>query len=132
MSATRYRPTRRLLGVALLGIGVAMAACSGKDDKPPPATAAAAKPADSIEIAVAASADVNPDIAGRPSPVLVRIYELKDKVPFTTASFLAFFDNDAVVLGNSLQARQELMLNPRQGQTLRREARPETRFIAPC
>ena len=62
--------------------------------------------------------------------MLVRIYELKDKMPFTTASFLALFNNDAAVLGNSLQGRQELMLNPLQGQTIRREARPETRFIA--
>jgi type VI secretion system protein VasD len=125
---TRHRRSRRLRLLGMVLLGTAMAACSGKDDKPPPV--AAPKPADSIEISVAARADVNPDVAGRASPVLVRIYELKDQVPFITASFLALFGNDTAVLGNSLQARQELMLNPGQGQTLRREARPETRFIA--
>ena len=42
------------------------------------------KPAE-VRLALQASADTNPDASGRPSPVVVRVYQLKNDAAFTAA-----------------------------------------------
>jgi type VI secretion system protein VasD len=47
---------------------------------PPPLTIAAAPETKvKVSMVLTASADVNPDDSGRPSPVVVRVYQLKDR-----------------------------------------------------
>lgn len=90
---------------------------------PPPPTAATLK----IETAE----DINPSASGQPSPVLVRVYELKSMANFDGADFFALYEKDAQILGAELARKQEFVLKPGESRTLAIEPQSdETRFIA--
>jgi type VI secretion system protein VasD len=67
---------------------------------------------------LSASADVNPDASARPSPIVVRIYQLKDEAAFAAAEFSPLFDDDQKVLGGSLISRREVLMTPGAKQTI--------------
>ncbi len=80
-------------------------------------------------ITVAASADSNPDAAGRPSPVVVRLYQLKENVAFNGADFFALYDDEQKVLGGDLVSRSEYLLKPSEKRSLEIEVSPDARFV---
>jgi predicted component of type VI protein secretion system len=59
-----------MAGSCLLALTIA--GCFRKAPKPPP-------PPPPTKAAIVVSADVNPDSAGRPSPIVVRLYQLKEE-----------------------------------------------------
>ncbi|MGY4431015.1 type VI secretion system protein VasD [Bradyrhizobium sp. F1.13.1] len=65
-----------------------------------------------IKFVIEADELVNPNAHGKPSPVVVRIYELKSTVSFTQAQFFELFDDDAKRLGPDLVALHEYELPP--------------------
>lgn len=77
-----------------------------------------------------ATAAVNPDRNGRPSPIEVRIYELASRSAFDALDFDAAWSNAEVVLGDQLLSSSEHVLLPRQAQINRIELSPEAAFIA--
>lgn len=97
---------------------LALAACASKPPKPSPTQAV-----------VIASADVNPDSMGRPSPVVVRIYQLSGDAQFNDAGFFALYDNEQATLGSSLIMRDERTLFPGQRVSLDLALSPETHFL---
>jgi type VI secretion system protein VasD len=110
--------TWRLLPVGvMLGIGAGLVACKSKPPKPPPPP-----PPVILSLSLAATADANPDSQGRPSPVVVRLYELKDNAAFADADIYALFDKEQATLGAALIAREEYELAP--GETRAKELRP--------
>jgi type VI secretion system protein VasD len=78
---------------------------------------------------VTASTDVNPDISGRPSPVVVRVFQLRSDAEFLSADFFNLYSNEKTALGGSLVSREEYVMHPGE----RREARiglaPDAGFI---
>jgi type VI secretion system protein VasD len=66
----------------------------------------------SSPMTISASADTNPDANGRPSPVVIRVYQLKADDAFVNAEFFPLFDDDMKVLGPSLISRDEFVLAP--------------------
>jgi len=54
--------------------------------------------------------NINPDENKRPSPVFVRLYELKSPIAFNKADFIDLYERDKEVLGGDLLAKQ--MLKP--------------------
>lgn len=54
--------------------------------------------------------DINPDENKRPSPVFVRLYELKSPVAFMKSDFIDLYERDKEVLGGDLLNKQ--MLRP--------------------
>ncbi len=88
--------------VALLAVLI-MTGC-GKGAPPPIVIAPPPKPAPAA-LTIAASADTNPDDTGRPSPVVVRVYQLKADAAFAGAEFFPLFDDDQKVLGAELISR---------------------------
>jgi len=62
--------------------------------------------------AITVDSNVNPDRAGRPSPIVVRIYELKATAAFSGADFFALFDNEQATLSGELVGREEFQLQP--------------------
>lgn len=76
-----------------------------------------------------ASADSNPDAAGRPSPVVVRVYQLKTDAAFKGADFFALFDDDEKVLGAELISRDEFVLAPSERKTIDVSVSRDTRFV---
>jgi type VI secretion system protein VasD len=72
-----------------------------------------------VKATMNADAQLNPDTAGRPSPVVVRLFELKSSTAFDSADFFSIYQREQATLGPDLVAREELTLLP--GQTLKFE-----------
>jgi type VI secretion system protein VasD len=102
--------------------GVFALAC-GCASKPPPPTVA--------ELEVVVGSDVNPDSSGRPSPVIVWMYELKSLAAFNAASSTSLRERESAKkeLGGDLVAREELPLQPGQRLQMTKTLQAETRFL---
>ncbi|KRR19670.1 type VI secretion system lipoprotein TssJ [Bradyrhizobium retamae] len=107
-----------IVGGALL---VAAAATSCSTDKTAKTTP--------IKFVVEADELVNPNAHGKPSPVVVRIYELKSTASFTQAQFFELFDDDAKRLGPDLVAKREIELTPGEKFDFERNTPIETRNV---
>ncbi len=83
-----------------------------------------------IEATMQADMRLNPDLNGRPSPLVVRLYELKSLSVFNNADFFNLFEQDVALLGDELQMRDEFAFQPGEIKTLQRDLRPDTRFLA--
>jgi type VI secretion system protein VasD len=105
----------RLIATLLI---LGMAACGG----PPPPT--------KFALSIVASPELNVNSDKQPSPVVVRVYDLKSTDAFLGATFFDLFDNDTAKLGGDLLGRKELMMQPGMTVKLDRESSPDTRFIA--
>jgi type VI secretion system protein VasD len=122
---------RHLLVSALLLIA-ASSACA---KAPPPAAlppitiAAPAETKTKSAMTLTASADTNPDATGRPSPVVVRVYQLKTDAAFKGADFFALYDDDQKVLGQELISRDEYVLAPSDRKTIDVAVSRDTRFV---
>jgi type VI secretion system protein VasD len=92
------------------------------------ACASAPKPTE-ITGTLQASANVNPSVSKRPSPLLVRVYELKAATAFNNADFVSLYQRDQAELGAEMIGRDEVILNPGETRPLNKTATPETRFI---
>ena len=79
--------------------------------------------------AITVDSNVNPDRAGRPSPIVVRIYELKATAAFSGADFFALFDNEQATLSGELVGREEFQLQPGESRQYSRQLQPETKFV---
>ena len=75
------------------------------------------------------AADVNPDGSGRPSPVILRVYELKSLAGFNAANFFSLLERDKEVLGADGLAREELPLKPGETRAIKRTLQGETRYL---
>ena len=78
---------------------------------------------------IAVDSNVNPDRAGRPSPIVVRVYELKSVAAFNGADFFALFDNEQATLSGELVGREEFQLQPAETRQYLRQLQPDTKFI---
>ena len=96
---------------------------------PPITIAAPAETKTKSAMVLAASADTNPDATGRPSPVVVRVYQLKTDAAFKGADFFALFDDDMKVLGPELISRDEYVLAPAERKTIDVVVSGDTRFV---
>lgn len=80
--------------------------------------------------ALVASADINPDLRKRASPLLVRVYELKSDAAFNNADFMALFQRDQAELAADIVLREEFIVQPGERRVLDRVAGEQTRFLA--
>jgi type VI secretion system protein VasD len=118
--------------VQALAAMLAAGACAKAPPPPalPPITIAApAETKTKSAMILAASADTNPDATGRPSPVVVRVYQLKTDAAFKGADFFALFDDDMKVLGPELISRDEYVLAPAERKTIDVVVSGDTRFV---
>ena len=97
---------------------------------PIPAQAAPQPPKPSVaELSFVIDANVNPDSSGRPSPVVVRIYELKSLAAFNRADFFSLYERDKEQLGPDLVNRDELPLMPGGKPQAITTLRSDTRYL---
>ena len=82
-----------------------------------------------IDARIEATEDINPDYDGKASPLVVRLYELKSATAFNNAGFFALYDGDLAELGGDLQNREEIELQPGQAMEVKRDLKPDTRYI---
>jgi type VI secretion system protein VasD len=83
----------------------------------------------SIGVTIATAPDVNPDARNRPSPILVRFYELKSPTAFQAADFFSILDREKDTLGAELVMRDEFSLAPMGKQEFKRTLQADTKFI---
>jgi type VI secretion system protein VasD len=102
------------------GVLLALAACAGAPKPPPPTQVAAT---------IQASPQVNPSTSKRPSPVLVRVYELKTVAAFNSADFMSLYQRDKEQLGGDLVSKEEFTLAPGESRSFAKVLAPETRFL---
>jgi type VI secretion system protein VasD len=130
-------PQRRsLLGLIATVAGAGWLAGCGMFSKPPPAPpppppppAAPPPRPGTLSIHVIAASGINPDARSRPSPVVVRLYELKASAPFESADFLSLYDKDLAVLGADIVVRDEFVLRPGESKAINKALAADTKFI---
>ncbi len=83
-----------------------------------------------IQVNISVSSLVNPDINGRPSPIVVRLYELKNIGKFEEANFYKLFEDHEASLGSDLLASEKFHFKPGDTKTLGHTVAPDTKYIA--
>ncbi|NOQ64396.1 MAG: type VI secretion system lipoprotein TssJ [Methyloprofundus sp.] len=83
-----------------------------------------------VNLKVMVSKQANPDVNERPSPVVVRIFQLKNLGKFSESDFYALFENDKEVLGDDLVNSEQFYLKPGEDRSLKNTVEPETHYIA--
>lgn len=106
---------------AALVAALALAACSSAPKPPPPTT---------IRLTVVGAKVLNPDPSGRPSPVMLRLYQLGPSDAFANADFFQVMDQDKATLGPTLLDRQELAVQPDGRQTVTIQPKPDVKTLA--
>lgn len=112
--------TSAAFGTAALAVALFLAGCAGASP-PKPTTASAV---------LAVAPDANPDETGRASPVVVRVYELKQADAFNSAGYFALMEHEQATLGDSLVHREEFELSPGETRTLTLDIPPGVRYLA--
>jgi type VI secretion system protein VasD len=109
----------RIFGLHLAAaVGLAaLAACGG-----------APKPAQ-VNGTIQASAQINPSASKRPSPLLVRVYELKSAAAFNSADFMSLYQRDTAELAADLVGKEEFVLAPGETKPYAKTLSPDTRFL---
>jgi type VI secretion system protein VasD len=119
---------RSLCGLAIGIVGTAsLTGCAGLFSKTPPPPPPP-KPG-TLAININASNGINPNANNRPSPVVVRLYELKASAQFESADFLSLYDKDQSVLGADIVVRDEFVLAPGEKKAIAKPLAADTKFI---
>lgn len=107
-----------LLVIAVL---LGLAACASKPKPPPPPSI--------VKASLDAQPSVNPDVKGRASPIIVRVYELKSVAAFNSSDFFSLFEREKETLGAELVEREEFQLQPGEKRQFDKQLQPETRYV---
>lgn len=83
-----------------------------------------------VDVDLSADANVNPDSAGHPRSVAVRVYQLKDRKRFDETSHADLVSNDTTVLEPDLQSSMAVVVNPGGAASVSQPMKKDTKFIA--
>lgn len=84
-----------------------------------------------LKLTFKVDANVNPDDNNRPSPVFVRLYQLKSPTAFEKADFIDIYEQDTKVLAADLVSQEKLKaFTPGQTRVERLVLNPGVRYIA--
>jgi type VI secretion system protein VasD len=122
---TKRELLHRLLVAATM---LPLVGCGG-DEPPPPPPPPGPPPPKIANLTVKAAADINPNGAGVPSPVVVRIYQLTGTTGFAETDFFALQQDAAGVLGDELIGSEEFVLAPGGVEVYARELGEDVRFL---
>jgi type VI secretion system protein VasD len=114
----KVRTLRTLPIALLLASCLTLTACKSAPPKP-----------QVLKLSVAVSADANPDGQNRPSPIVIRIYQLKDDAAFKDADFFALYDKEQATLAASLISRLEFEVAPGAQKVVDYPLSPDARFV---
>lgn len=96
---------------------------------PPPPPAPALPGATVIEVTITAGLNVNPNAAGRPSPVVVDVFQLASPVAFTNVDYFQLTDAGAATLGEDVISHEEFVLSPGDVQKTAQEVPTSVHFV---
>jgi type VI secretion system protein VasD len=112
-----WRPAFVLLLVLVLSVCLGACAAQG-----PP------KPV-SFGADITVSAGLNPDSNGRPSPMILGVYQLKSPDKFSNGDFFSVFDPEGTALGDDLVRREQITLQPGTDRSFETELEPQASFL---
>lgn len=82
-----------------------------------------------LNLKLTASDQLNPDLNGRPSPVVVRLFELKHPVAFENADFFSLYERAKESLAPDMVATEELELRPGETVDLKLSVEEGSRYV---
>lgn len=82
-----------------------------------------------LNLTLTTSDQLNPDLNGRPSPVVVRLFELTHPVAFENADFLSLYERARDTLSPDLISSEELELRPGETVELRLGIAGKGRYV---
>ncbi len=107
-----------------------LTSCSfGPEPSVPPPPPAPAKPV-IISVNIKSGKNLNPDLEGRSSPLVVRIYQLENIATFNTSDFFALYENDQSLLAKDIKYRDEFEIKPDQNLDKKFELQQGSRYLA--
>jgi len=109
---------RPIFILATACVMLAFTACASRQPKPV-----------QTRTSFAVSTDANPDVHGRPSPIVVRIFELKGDAEFNGADFFSLYEREKETLGGSFIEREEYVLQPGEQKDLLLTMSRDARFV---
>lgn len=86
--------------------------------------------ANTVKVQLQSESDLNAGSSAAPLPVVVRIYLLNDDAAFKNADFRDLWKRDTEVLGKSLLASKEIVMQPNAKERIELPHREDARFIA--
>lgn len=87
-----------------IAVVLSVASCSSSKEKPALPIVVDTE----IFLEIKAKDNINPDDNNIPSPLFVRLYELKSEKTFMKANFLDLYEKDKKILGEDMLAKHEL------------------------
>jgi type VI secretion system protein VasD len=106
--------TISLLTIAMVGL---LSACAGAPKR------------ENLGLTISATADVNPDMQGRPSPIILHIMELNSSEQFNRLDYMGLTQPSGSALGAELLGKNQVILQPGESKTLPLELNPMTTVI---
>lgn len=82
-----------------------------------------------LDLTLEGSSELNPDLSGRPSPVVLRLMALKHPVAFENADFFSLYQRPREALAPDLITVEELELRPGETRKLKLSVEEGTRYI---
>jgi type VI secretion system protein VasD len=82
-----------------------------------------------LDLSLTGSDKLNPDINGRPSPIVLRLIELKHPVSFENADFFSLYLRAKEVLSPDLVTFEELELRPGENRELKLSVQDGSRYV---
>ena len=111
-----YKVKLYLMSFSLLFLALG---CSTVNQLVPPST----------DLIINVSKNVNPDTSDRPSPVVMKIFELSSRTIFDTQDFFSLYDTPEKLLGPDLIKKDELELQPNSVQKYKMSLNKNTRYV---
>lgn len=82
-----------------------------------------------LDMQVAATVDVNPDMQGRPSPIILHILELSSTEQFNRLDYMGLTQPSGAALGADLLGKAQVVMQPGQSKPMPMELNPMTTAI---
>ncbi|MBK5353414.1 type VI secretion system lipoprotein TssJ [Pseudomonas sp. TH41] len=82
-----------------------------------------------LNLKLTASDQLNPDLNGRPSPIVVRLFELKHPVAFENADFFSLYERAKESLAPDLIASEEIELRPGETVEMKLSVEKGSRYV---
>lgn len=111
---------RRLISLSLLPLLAALGGC---------ASLSPYSDMTKLDLKLTASEDLNPDLRGRPSPIVVRLLELKNPSSFNNADFFSLYQRPKESLMPDLVSFEEMEVRPGEERELKLSVQPGSRYV---
>lgn len=111
---------RRLISLSLLSLFITLGGC---------ASLSPYSDTTKLDLKLQASEELNPDLRGRPSPIVVRLLELKNPSSFNNADFFSLYQRPKESLMPDLVSFEEMEVRPGEARELKLSVQPGSRYV---